>query len=83
MTSLIKTNVIIINVCVILGIFLCYYLFYRLLKTKTKRGEVQLPEYIENKHFITADQYQLTTLETIDKTGEYIILAVHDLYGQK
>ncbi|WP_374695895.1 serine aminopeptidase domain-containing protein [Spiroplasma endosymbiont of Polydrusus formosus] len=86
MAILIKTNVIIIGVCITIGIFLCCYLFYRfyrLLKTKTKHREIQLPEYIENKYFITADQYQLTTLGTIDKTGEYIILAVHDLYGQK
>ncbi|ELL44495.1 hypothetical protein SMIPMB4A_v3c5750 [Spiroplasma melliferum IPMB4A] len=56
---------------------------YRLLNKKTKRGEIQLPEYIENRHFITSDQYELSTLGTIDKTGQDIILAVHDLYGSK
>ncbi|MFJ1522283.1 hypothetical protein [Spiroplasma sp. ald] len=86
MTSLIKTNVIIIVVCIILGIFLCCYFFlrcYRLLNKKTKRWEIQLPEYIEHKHFLTSDQYELSTLGTIDKTGQDIILAVHDLYGSK
>ncbi|WFG96590.1 hypothetical protein M1771_00820 [Spiroplasma citri] len=86
MTSLIKTNVIIIVICIILGFFLCCYFFlrcYRLLNKKTKRGEIQLPEYIENRHFITSDQYELSTLGTIDKTGQDIILAVHDLYGSK
>lgn len=86
MTSLIKTNIIIIVVYIILGIFLCCYFFlrcYRLLNKKIKRGEIQLPEYIKHKNFITFDQYELSTLGTIDKTGWDIILSVHDLYGSK
>ncbi|AOX43442.1 hypothetical protein S100390_v1c00990 [Spiroplasma sp. NBRC 100390] len=86
MASFIKTDLIIIIVCTILGIFLCCFLFfrfYRLLNKKAKPGQIQLPEYIENKHFLTADQYELATLGAINKDSEYIILAVHDLYGAK
>ncbi|WHQ37000.1 hypothetical protein [Spiroplasma sp. SV19] len=86
MTNFIKTDFIIIIVCAILGIMFCCYLlfrFYRLFNKKAKPGQIQLPEYIENKHFLTADQYQLTTLGTVNKNGEYILLAVHDLYGAK
>ncbi|WP_425380169.1 hypothetical protein [Spiroplasma endosymbiont of Stenodema calcarata] len=57
--------------------------FYRFFKKKAKSGQTQLPEYIANKHFLTADQYELKTLGTVAKDSEYIILAVHDLYGAK
>ncbi|KAF0850108.1 MAG: hypothetical protein EIB84_04140 [Spiroplasma poulsonii] len=85
MTSFIKTDLIIV-ICAIVGIFLCCYLlfrFYRLFNKKAKPGQIQLPEYIENKHFLTTDQYELTTLGTVNKDSEYILLAVHDLYGAK
>ncbi|AHF60586.1 hypothetical protein P344_00730 [Spiroplasma mirum ATCC 29335] len=64
---------------------LCYFIsrFYKLFSKRVRVNEVQLPELIDNKYFISADQYQFSVLGEINKNDWEIILGIHDIYGNK